>query len=100
MFTGSFVPQTLIEYLLFESPHVRNGSTRVQNTPFLRISQSSSSNPIGKMVKDPLRPEGQIRRNKEVRRQGRSWEKWEGEAVWMKQYGINSPRKGFGGFGN
>jgi len=65
MLSVSFIPQILIEHLLFENYCVRNGETisrGIQNTPAFRIVQLRSSNYIQNMVKYSLRFKGVKRR--------------------------------------
>lgn len=61
MLSGSFIPQILIEHLLFENYCVRNGETRIQNTPAFKILQLRSSNYIQNMVKYSLKLKGVTR---------------------------------------
>ena len=90
MLSVSFIPQILIEHLLFENYCVRNGETisrGIQNTPAFRIVQLRSSNYIQNMVKYSLRFKGV----KEARGQIWDWEKWEGEGVWLKTIECKFP---------
>ena len=58
MLSVSFIPQILIEHLLFENYCVRNGETKIQNTTAFRSVQLRRSNSIQNMVKYSLRLKG------------------------------------------